>query len=109
MLDVTIPSGALTPSTNIDLGVDEVWVGVISPSNWVTSDINAQITQDNGASWAWIEAGANSKQGYFPVQQASRGYIKDSVLSNIAPRNFKIASVNDQLTSKTLTLLIMDV
>lgn len=107
MLDVTVPSGALTPSTNIDLGEDEVWVGTISPSNWVSSDINAQITRD-GTNWTWIESGAGVKQGYFDALDASRAFMMQMALTTITPRNFKIASVNDQLTSKTLTLLIMD-
>lgn len=108
MLDVTVPSGSV-PSSNIDLGTDEVWAGVISPSDWVTSDINVQITQDNGANWAYLNAASSSRQGYFTPEQASRAFIMELALTNITPRNFKIASVNDQLTSKTLTLLIMDV
>src|SRR5687767_4196909 len=107
-LDVTIPTGAGGASAAIQLAANEVLVAVITPSDWVTSDIEGQITPDNGSTWVTIYSGAATTQKYFTPTQASRAFFYSSGLSHIALRHFKLVSINSQTATKTLTLVIVE-
>lgn len=87
---------------------NEVFVATVTPSDWVSSDLEAYITPDNGVTWVPVYSTSSATQKYFAALAASRAHYYSTGLSHIGLRHFKLKAVNDQLQDKTLTLYFVE-